>query len=432
MERSTPKRNPPVVPEKRGDPKGGGKKKVLYPKKTPSVKKKPKRKPQIKKGVVLILVACILISVSLLSLDDNLPELWGGPWEPERASFTIERTITIRAERDLNFNLTVPIPEDIPGNDLQYVTSIDWNQDPDTFEKYDQEWKSWTDSLSGEEREIIITYNVNTSSVRWGYSRKSSGSVDQFNPYLVERYGGNQWQLDQDRNRDGEMDWMIQPEHPEIRSLAEELTQSEVTVYGKAQRIYDWIVRNIDYELGAPGELPKHAIWTLQDRRGDCDEQAYLYISLARAVGIPAWVELGILYDRPRNVWGGHGWVRLQYVSYDGQSGWVNIDTVNRDFFFRGATRITTYVDDGNGTHLNDYYHYVTYNFTGGNPGFGISESYSNLEIETEGRILKTDGYDLPWFGVAEAIPLVGIAVIIHFIKNNKFGKNGLLVENNK
>ncbi|MFO8108999.1 MAG: transglutaminase-like domain-containing protein [Thermoplasmata archaeon] len=405
--------------------KSNVKKNVYSPPKSPRRSKPPrKKKSKAVKGVVLIIIALILIMITLLPLENYMPDLWGGPVYPERADFTIRRTITISSQRELSYNVTVPFPEDIPGNNMQFINNIEWNEEPDTLHKYGIEWKSWEESLDNDEREIIIAYNVNTSTVVWRkFNRRNSGTVDQIDPEKLDRYGGNQWQLDQDRNGDGENDWMIQPEHPEIRGLAEAITKNEATLYGKAQSIYDWMQRNMNYEPGGMSELPKHAIWTLETQRGDCDEWSFLYISLARAIGIPSWIELGVLYDRLSNQWGGHGWVRLQYVSETGDTGWVNIDTVNKQFFARDAMRITSYVDDGNGSHLSDYYHYVSYSYTGGNPGFQISEEYENIEMDSEGRVYLGEGYGIPWLSASVMLPVTMMAVLIYSFKENI--KNG-------
>ncbi len=384
------------------------------PKKVPT---KRRRKSNIVKGIALLIVAGILIMILILPMGDYFPHLWGGPVYPERAKFTIERTITLSVQREVNYNVTVPFPEDIPGNDMQKIHELRWNEEPDTFSKYGIDWKSWRGTLDGESKEIVINYDVETSTVIWRFDRDESGTVDQIDAEMIDRYSGNNWQLDEDRNRDGELDWMIQPDHPEIRSLAEDVTRGENTLYGKARSIYDWMQNNLEYERGAPGELPKHSIWTLETRSGDCDEWSFLYISMARAVGIPAWIELGVLYDRILDEWGGHGWVRLQYVSKEGESGWVNIDTVNRQFFARDTMRITTWVDDGTEGNLNDYYHYVSYNYTGGDPRFRVSDEYRNVEMETEGEVFVGDGFDIPWPGIGTMLPVIGTAFLIYTFK---------------
>ncbi len=380
---------------------------------------KPKRKPKILKGIVLLIVAGLLIMAIFIPLEGYLPHLWGGPFYPESARFTVQRTISLSTAGRLDYNVTIPYPEDIIQNDIQFIHDISWNVEPKTFENSTTGviWKAWESSIEADSEEIIVTYDVETSTVIWDYNRGNSGTLDQVDPDIRERYSGDRWEVTDlssnerlDRNGDGRYDVMIEPSHPEIKSLAEDITREEDTIYGKAQEIYDWMQRNIDYKRGATGELPKHAVWTLDSQSGDCDEWAFLFISMARAVGIPAWIELGVIYDQGRDVWGGHGWVRMNHVSEEGESDWVNIDLTFRQFFARDPLRITTWVDDGLEGSIEDYYNYVSYQFTDHDPS--INEEYSNIRMDTEGSVYIGDR-DIPWSGVLLA-PALFIAIFFH------------------
>ncbi len=380
---------------------------------------KPKKKPKIFKGIVLLIIAGLLIMVIFIPLDGYLPHLWGGPFYPESARFTVQRTISLSTAGRLDYNVTIPYPEDIERNDIQIFHDISWNVEPGTYENTTTGvvWKIWEDTIENDSEEIVVTYDVETNTVVWDYDRDSSGTLDQVDPDIRERYSGDRWEVTDlssnerlDRNGDGRYDMMIEPSHPEIKSLAEDITREEDTIYGKAQEIYDWMQRNLDYKRGTSGELPKHAVWTLNTRSGDCDEWAFLFISMARAVGIPAWIELGITYDQGLDDWGGHGWVRMNHVSDDGESDWVNIDLTFRQFFARDAMRITTWVDDGLEDSIEDYYNYVSYQFTEPKPS--ITEEYRNIHMDTEGRVYIGDR-DIPWFSVLLA-PAILIAMFIH------------------
>ncbi len=392
------------------------------------VKTKPREPPKKKrmwvKGLAILVIAFLLIAIFFGPLSHLTAPLWGGPVYPETAKFTIERSISLSTDREINYTVNAPRPFDIPGNDIQYIRDLEWNEDPVLGDKFGQDWMFWTDTLDGgSTHDITITYQVETSTVKWGYSSQHSGTVDDIDQGLKDRYNRDQWTVTdrdgnpEDRNGDGRDDVMIEPSHPTIRNLAEQITEGEDNLYDKSRAIYRWITNNIDYERGAPG-LPQHAYWTLDTRLGDCDEQAFLFISLARAVDIPAWTELGVLYDRVLNEWGGHGWIRMQFVDDAGNSGWVNIDTTNRQFFARDATRITTWIDDGIEGHLEEYYYFLNYTYTGAPPDVSISDQYQNLQMETEGQVyLGDDGFDMPWVGFAIMTPTI---VIFSFIWEKK------------
>ncbi len=94
-----------------------------------------------------------------------------------------------------------------------------------------------------------------------------------------------------------------------------------------------WITSNIEYKSRIPA---RHPVEVIVERKGDCDDQANLLITLLRAKGIPAYMEAGLIYipgfdssavfeDTIRfhvvNA-GPHGWVK----AYVPGVGWIPID----------------------------------------------------------------------------------------------------------
>lgn len=379
-----------------------------------------KGRSPIRNVIVLLIVFLILSALFFGPIMDFFYGPWGvGRVYPEEADYTIRRSINIDNVGDgsLDYNLTLASPYDISESDIQYIDEVRYNIDPEFHQKYGSEWNSWDREIgSRDSEEIEIEYDVRTRTVSWDYSGEESGTMDDIPEGLKEQYNKNQWQLDRDRNDDGQDDWMIQPNHSEIESLAEEIVKDEDNVYDKSRAIYDWIDENIEYEIGRPGLLPKHAAWVLESETGDCDEQSFLYASLSRAVGIPTWMELGVLYDRGGQRWGGHGWIRTRFVSEDGTGGWINIDPVNDQFYFRDALRFTTWVDDGKEGHLEDYYYYVRWK--GGD--LEIQDDFENVKMDTEGEVVPEDGWAVPGFDMMIGVPAVISSVIVYSISKKK------------
>jgi hypothetical protein len=76
---------------------------------------------------------------------------------------------------------------------------------------------------------------------------------------------------------------------PAIRALALELTRGARTDRARAQALFEWVRGNVSYggdHLGAATVVPKRAQATLDEREGDCKDQATLYQALLAAVGI--------------------------------------------------------------------------------------------------------------------------------------------------
>ncbi len=405
----------------------------------PITRKKPKAPPPKGKrttrlkGLVIIIIALLLIAVFMSPLFGSFPDFWGGGVYPEKAKFTIKRTIEMEADSEISYTMDLPVPESFQtkdGKEIQTIRDLEWGGDPTTQSKYGNDWMIYEGDLQGQES-VVINYHVTTETIKWGHSAKDSGNTEDIDDVWKQRYNGDQWEVDydgdgnvDDRDDDGRADVMIEPNHPDIKSLAEDITAGEQNIYNKSKAIYDWLESNIDYRKPSyketPSGLPKHAIWTYRDGAGDCDEQSFLYCSLCRAVDIPAWIELGVLYDRVRDAWDGHGWVRQHFVSEDGDSGWVNIDPVNNQFFARDATRLTTWVDDGlsdsNQTHLEDYYEFFTYTisvFPPNNDGRPrLQDVYENTNMETEGQVSLDDDDQTPGFGLITFLLAIGIITL--------------------
>ncbi|GEM_PF-1084660 len=347
----------------------------------------------IKIFIVFLLIFMIVAAVFLV------PFFSGIRGYPEEAEFELRRDITLTTSGVLSYVMDFPVPTDIE-NGIQEVESVVAEPEPEYIEKYGQDWMEWEGEFGSEEDEDVsktfsLTYNVSTKTVEWDHSSDNSGTVNDVDEELRETYLGDHWELKDrngeniDRNDDGRYDIMIEPSHPLLEDKAEEIVEDADNIYEKSEKLYDWLDDNIEYRRGTiEGDgRPQHAIWTFDERAGDCDEQSFLYISMARAVGIPAYIELGVLYDRVREDWGGHGWVRQKFVDAEGESEWVNIDPVNDQFFARDALRITSWVDDGketeNRTHLEDFYTFLSYS----GPLEDWSEEFETLNMEERGRV---------------------------------------------
>ena len=109
----------------------------------------------------------------------------------------------------------------------------------------------------------------------------------------------------------------VQSDHPQIAKLAKKIVRENDPPHVKAEKLVEWVYVNI--EKRPVLSLPD-AISTLENRVGDCNEHAVLLAALARAAGIPAKIEAGLVYLQGRFYY--HAW----NVLYIGR--WVTADAL--------------------------------------------------------------------------------------------------------
>jgi hypothetical protein len=110
----------------------------------------------------------------------------------------------------------------------------------------------------------------------------------------------------------------IQSDHEKIQNLAQEIIGNNTeTILAKANKLMNWVHQNIKKRpvLSLPDALS-----TLENRVGDCNEHAVLMAALARAAGIPARVEAGLVYLNGRFYY--HAW-NLLYLGR-----WITADAL--------------------------------------------------------------------------------------------------------
>ena len=108
---------------------------------------------------------------------------------------------------------------------------------------------------------------------------------------------------------------------PQIRALAERLTQGAATPLAKARRIFKWVDDNFPWasarEYSTIENIPAYV---LDNHHGDCGQVTLLFLTLCRSLGIPAHFQSGfMLHPGEENH---HDWGEIYVPEY----GWVPVD----------------------------------------------------------------------------------------------------------
>ncbi|MDD5729798.1 MAG: transglutaminase domain-containing protein [Candidatus Omnitrophica bacterium] len=111
---------------------------------------------------------------------------------------------------------------------------------------------------------------------------------------------------------------------PEIKEMADGLVKNRITAIEKARAIYDFVFDNMAYDKNAPG-------WGMGDTKracfvkaGNCTDFHSLFVSLARASGVPSKFVIGVYIPQEKDgvIEGYHCWAEF----YDDSFGWVPVD----------------------------------------------------------------------------------------------------------
>jgi hypothetical protein len=351
--------------------------------------------------VVFVIVVLLLLTPAVQSF---LIDLVTSPFRhryPESATFSLQRSLTVDANGGevINYDIDICEPSSIVQNGyaIQNVTSIEYSPEVSFSEtRYDNSWIGWNGtSISGDgSRTFRATYQVTVYTHIWDIDKGSSLTLDDIPRSIQDMYLHDEWAVtDLSGNTVG---YRIDMSSPTMVSAARSIVGNETNTYQILRDIYDWITANVRYSTDTSGGEPQSAAETLQSRSGDCDDQSILFCSLARAAGVPAWLQMGALYVSADDSWGGHGWLQAYIPLSSGGGENVTIDVVNKDFLVFQPNRFVDFTDDGVGKHLSDYYYTFQTTFdrdtyaAGKTPVF--SEEYVKLSYVESSKKISDGG----------------------------------------
>lgn len=114
---------------------------------------------------------------------------------------------------------------------------------------------------------------------------------------------------------------LIESDAPEIRAEAEKAVAGVVKPEARALRLTHYV--NALLEKKPTVSLPS-ALEVLRTKVGDCNEHTALYVAMARALGIPARVAVGLVFVRGAFYY--HAWPEVFVPTAHGYSTWLAVD----------------------------------------------------------------------------------------------------------
>lgn len=119
----------------------------------------------------------------------------------------------------------------------------------------------------------------------------------------------------------------IQSDHPDLRERARAIAGGKTTPWEQACALHEWVYRNV--KKNPTVSLPS-ALDVLRNLEGDCNEHTYLFVALARAIGLPARIRVGLVLVRGALYF--HAWPEVyagRWVEMDPTLGQVTVDATH-------------------------------------------------------------------------------------------------------
>jgi transglutaminase-like putative cysteine protease len=178
---------------------------------------------------------------------------------------------------------------------------------------------------------IDVLYEANISNEKWVTDKRELWALSQqLHQEDINMDPGNEDFTDPAWLPYLEDEVYVSVSHPGIQDLAHNLTLNAIGPYDKAQRIFDYVNTNMNYD-DSTLFARKGSVSALYNLKGICTDFASLMVALLRAARIPARMVGGYLFDEnildlTQQSWNGneiaHAWVEFYMPGF----GWIPAD----------------------------------------------------------------------------------------------------------
>lgn len=156
-----------------------------------------------------------------------------------------------------------------------------------------------------------------------GVGQSVTGNVVE----LVDARGLAAGPADPDLERYLKPEPFIESDAPEIRAAAELMVQGITGVRARAERLTREVNQLVEKKPTV--SLPS-ALEVLRTRVGDCNEHTVLFVALARSLGIPSRINVGLVYVRGAFYY--HAWPEVYVDEGGGRGLWLPVDPTFNQF----------------------------------------------------------------------------------------------------
>lgn len=336
-------------------------------------------------NVLLALIFIIVLLISSLVVNDlrgNINFLNGFGtngyyYVPRYMNIVLSDNYSMNAtvERGSNYYLILSIPQNSSYQTGSTSMVYGTNVTPQLYNQFNLTYYKF--KIGGGSNYVNLTFNFTTYGYDWHNLINVNSTVGMIPEYLKNEYDHPEYF----NYTNGLKNYTYEVIDPSFfRNLTVNLTKNYSTVVGKLEAIYYYIEENYRYNISYNfGNIPLTAVQVYQRGEGDCEELSYLFESMARSIGIPAWTQYGILINKDGNTYSvaEHAWVQT-YIPINNTAGrFVTIDTtveagkpsgqiLGLGFLVKYPNELTLWTDDGNSSHMAFFHIFLEY------PEFGV------------------------------------------------------------
>jgi len=266
---------------------------------------------------------------------------------------------------------TVTYREDFPDPQRSSITNRTTLNKLDAEIRFigENEMIFWNETLQGDQDIFlgISTNVVSESTIISDLSGKNALLISEImlnHPSLITRYCQNQG---------NNTKIFINPTNQQIQQIATIVKENGNTTNSLllAKDLFIWLKTNTAYQYHVVDQHIQPCNETFTKKTGDCDDLSFLYISLCRAVSIPARFIRGFLITNQEHMLSiiPHVWVEIFVGNNMGNKGWIpvecagtgNIDAeVHQNFGLEDAHHLRLYVDDGSNESMDRYTNHIS------------------------------------------------------------------------
>ena len=223
-----------------------------------------------------------------------------------------------------------------------------------------------------------------------GNNALSIQEIEYFYPNIAKKYLSTQYHDDEK---------LLDPNDVNIKNTAQNIKNREDTEnsFLLAKALFYWLKDKTTYKLHQGDGSVQPAGLTYVLRTGDCDDLSFLYISLCRAIGIPARFIRGYLLAEDKNLHmtaTPHAWAEVFVGGGIGNDGWIPVECacctasieadINQNLGLESAYHLRLFVDDGTNESLSTSLAGISYEIYGSELNIDVDpiatvENYTEL-----------------------------------------------------